>query len=306
MAAELVTRVFTSDITEALRADNSFLAYTKRDDMYVNNNSVELPHAGTDPELVADRSSFPASAVQRTDAATNYVLEEFSTTPTHLQFSEGLIVNYDKRKSIWDGHVKTQLNYMGDRALFRWAESVVNTEATNIATTGTDTRNSTAPASTTVVKKLIKEDILAGKLQLDLANVPAAGRYLIIEPSMLGDILVLDEFTRMDAYGKSNIPDGWVGRIFGFDVIMRSRVVVVDTSGDPKDNATAGATTDTSAALMYHPEFVRTAIGSIKVFTDIGRAEWYGDLVSTAVRFGSIKARNDFAGIVVIREVSST
>lgn len=305
MAAELVTRLFTSEITEALRANNSFLMYSKRDDGYVNNNSVELPHSGADPALAIDRSTFPATAVQRTDVATNYVLEEFSTTPTHLQFSEELVVAYNKRASISDGHIKTQLAHIGDRAAFRWAEQIVNTADANVPTTGT-ARPSTAPASTASVHALAKDDILAGKTQMDLQDVPAEGRMLLIEPSMLADILKLDEFTRMDAYGKSNLPTGWVGKIFGFDVIMRSKVVVCDATGDPVDNTTAAAATDTSAAIMWHPSFVRTAIGSIKVFLETDKPEWYGSLISTAVRFGSLRARNDAAGIVILREDTSS
>jgi len=299
--AELLTRLFLGDITEALRADNSYLAYCKRDDGFVNNNSVELPHAGADPAIVVDRSSFPATAVQRTDVATNYVLEEFSTTPTHLQFSEALVVNYNKRSSILDGHTKALKNSMGDKAAYKWALTIDNLSASNVPTTGT-ARATDAPGSTALPKALTKADILAGKLIQDRDNVPSMGRYLLIPPSMLGDILNLDEFTRMDAYGRSNIPDGWVGRIFGYDVIMRSRVVVYDATDDPKDPDAATAITDTSAALMWHPDSVRAALGSIQIFTDAGRAEWYGDLFSTAVRFGAIEARNDSKGIVVLRE----
>ena len=128
---------------------------------------------------------------------------------------------------------------------------------------------------------------------------------MLITPAMLGDILDLDEFTRMDAYGKSNIPMGWVGRIFGFDVVMRSRTVVFDGSDAIKDTETATAATDTHAAVLWHPMAVRTALGGIKVFVNDDRAEYYGGLFSAAVRFGGLEARNDDKGIVCIREDAS-
>ena len=304
MAAELLTRLFLSEITEALRADNSFMAYAKNDDAFVNNNSVELPHAGTDPTIVIDRSSFPASTAQRTDVATQYVLEELSSDPTHLQYSEELVVAYNKRASILEQHIRSLKEKKGDRCAYYWAAQVKTIDSTNqIPTTGTGTRASDAPGSTVAnVKKLTKADILKGKNLMDKDNVPMTGRYLLIPPSMLSDILELDEFTRMDAYGKSNIPDGWVGLIFGFNVVMRSLVTAYDSSYDIKDTETATATTDVAGAIMYHRDSVRRANGEVKVFLNVERPEYYGSIISAATRFGAKEARNDGKGIVTIVE----
>lgn len=304
MAAELLTRLFLSEITEALRADNSFMAYAKNDDAFVNNNSVELPHAGTDPTIVIDRSSFPASTAQRTDVATQYILEELSSDPTHLQYSEELVVAYNKRASIMEQHVRALKEKKGDRCAYYWGAQIKAIDATRqLPTTGTGTRSTDAPGSTVSnVKKLTKEDILAAKRLMDNDNVPITGRYMLIPAAMLSDILELDEFTRLDAYGKSNIPDGWVGRIFGYDVVMRSRVNVYDVSYDIKDTEAATAATDVSGALLYHRDSVRRANGEVKVFLNIERPEYYGTIMSAATRFGAKEARNDGKGIVSIVE----
>lgn len=303
MAAELLTRLFLKEITEALRADNSFMAYAKNDDAFVNNNSVELPHAGTDPVIVIDRSSFPAAVAQRTDVATQYILEELSSTPTHLQYSEELVVAYNKRVSIMEQHVNSLKEKKGDRCAYYWGAQIKTIAAARqLPTTGTGTRVSDAPTSTAVVKKLTKEDLLAGKKIMDNDNVPMTGRYLLIPAGMLSDILELDEFTRLDAYGKSNIPDGWVGRIFGFDVVMRSLVNLYDVSYDIKDTEAVAAATDVMGALMYHRDAVRRANGEVKVFLDLESPEYYGSIISAATRFGAKEARNDGKGIVSIVE----
>jgi len=303
MAAELITRLFTSEITEALRPGNEFWGYSIRDDAYVNNNSVELPHAGTDPTIEIDRASWPATVSQRTDSATQYLLEELSSDPTHLQFSEELIVNYAKRASIQLGHVQSLRQKMGDRALYKWAANIDSSNV--VATTGTGTRATDAPGSTDVVYKVNKDSILAAKLILDGDDVPMDGRKMLITPAMLGDILAIDEFTRMDAYGRSNIPNGWVGQIFGFDVMVRSRTVVFSGADAVKDTEAATAATDTHSAILWHPSAVRTAVGAVKVFISIDRPEYYGDIFSAAVRFGGLESRNDDKGIVIIREDAS-
>jgi len=306
MAAELVTRYFHSDITEALRLDNSFMQYAKNDDAFVNNNSVELPHAGTDPDIAIDRSSFPGTISQRTDAATQYVLEELSTDPTHLQFSEELIVNYAKRQSITTQHSETIKDTKGDRCAYGWALGVVAATGKHRLTTGTATRASDARGSTvTTAKVLVKADILAVKLLMDKDNVPQENRKMLLPSSMMNDILLLDEFTRMDAYGKSNIPDGWVGRIFGFDVMTRTYVTQHATSTYAiKDPAAATAATDLAGGFIWHPSFVRRANGSIKTFLDIDNPAYYGSIFSAAVRFGALAARNDNVGIYQLIETT--
>ena len=304
MAAELLKRLFLSEITEALRADNSFMQFAKNDDAFVNNNSVELPHAGSDPTIVIDRSSFPGTISQRTDAATQYVLEELSSNPTHLQFSEELIVAYNKRVSIMEQHINALKEKKGDRCSYYWASGV--DAAHRRLTTGTATRASDAPGSTvTTVKVLTKADILAAKLILDKENVPTSGRYLLLPPGMINDILLLDEFTRMDAYGKSNIPDGWVGMIFGFNVLTRTYITSHATSTYTiKDPEAATATTDLAGGIAFHRDFVRRANGEIKVFLDIDDPAYYGSIFSAAVRFGALAARNDKAGIVSLVETT--
>ena len=301
MAAELLKRLFLSEITEQLRADNSYMQFAKNDDAFVNNNSVELPHAGSDPTVVVDRAEFPGTIAKRTDVATQYLLESLSSDPTHLQYDEELTVAYNKRASIMDGHVKKLKETMGDRLAWKWAENV--TGASIIATTGVGTRTASAPGSTATVKKITKADLLSARQVFDVDNIPVSGRKLMVTGQMYNDILGIDDFTHIDKYGLSVIPDGLVGRIFGFDVFIRSRVNAYATGGTTiKDPAAATATTDLGAAIAWHPEFVRRAMGSTKVFLELEKADYYGSVMSALVRFGGLNARNDVKGVVSIVE----
>ena len=262
-----------------------------------------MPHAGTDPVIAIDRSSFPGTISQRTDATTQYILEELSTDPTHLQFSEELIVNYAKRQSITSQHSNVIKDTKGDRCAYGWAAGAV-AASKFVPTTGTATRNSDARGSTvSTVKVLVKADILAAKSVLDLDGVPTEGRRLLVPPSMHNDLLLLDEFTRMDAYGTSNIPDGMVGWVFGFQVMVRRQVTSHTTATYAiKDPAAATAVTDIAGAIAWHPSFVRRANGSIKTFLNIDDPAYFGSIFSTAVRFGALIARNDNVGLVQIIE----
>ena len=301
MAAELLKRYFHNEITEALRADNTFLQFAKNDDAWVNNNSVELPHAGVDPTIVIDRASFPATIAQRTDSATQYILEELSTNPTHLQYSEELTVAYNKRASILDGHIKGLKDKKADRALFKWAENVSG--ASIVPTTGTATRTASASGSTATVKKIDKIDLLNVRQIFDQDDIPQMGRKLLLTAAMYNDILNIDDFTHAEKLGLTVIPDGMVGRIFGFDIFVRSKANRYATGGTTiKDTEAADVATDLGAGLAWHPDFVRRANGSIKVFLEIEKADYYGSIMSAACRFGALNARSDVKGVVSLVE----
>lgn len=66
------------------------------------------------------------------------------------------------------------------------------------------------------------------KVRLDNANVPQAGRYVIVPPWYHGLLLQSDTFVRVDASGTSEaLRNGVVGRAFGFDVAVSNNTTNV-------------------------------------------------------------------------------
>lgn len=66
------------------------------------------------------------------------------------------------------------------------------------------------------------------KVRLDSANVPSAGRYVIVPPWYHGLLLEDDRFVRVDASGTSEaLRNGTVGRALGFDIMMSNNAPLV-------------------------------------------------------------------------------
>src|SRR6187549_431100 len=299
--AELLTRLFTSEIQPKLFPSNSFLSRSMNDDQYVNVNTVELAHSGAIPEVKVDRTILPAPIAKRTDVATNYSIEELTTDPTLLQDSEALVVAYQKRASILDQHIKVQRQKMGNRALYKWAAGASSFRAS----TGT-TRAAGRPAQTGNRKGFGIADILAVQqrffaddVQADLEEINGIA---VMTPRQYSDLLAIAQFTDADKYGSSAIPSGVVRRAFGFDIYVRSQVVVLDSSDALKAEGATGATGDQDAAIFYSPSYVRRAVGAIKTYVDSDKPEYYGSIFSTMVRFGAIAARNDNKGAYLLFE----
>lgn len=298
MAAELLTRYFSNDLAKQLFPDGTFLSYAKNDDAYVNNNSVELPNSGTLPAVTVDRSSFPATATQRTDTAGQYILQEFSTDPTNFQFSEGLMIAYNKRADLLEQHVK-MINEKGEEtALYNWAADGIEV----IVTDGTARANS-LPNATGTRKALTAANIRAALAKLNQQNVPTSGRKIIVNPDMYNDMLGIEDFVRADAFGTSNIPDGLIGRVYGADVFMRSSVTVY-TDTTIKAQGATGLAADNGGAIVWHPDFVRRAKGASTVMLRMQDPLYYGDVLSAVARFGAVQARLDQVGVVAIVEAA--
>jgi N4-gp56 family major capsid protein len=309
MGAELLKRYFDSGITEALRADRTFMQFAMNDDALVNNNTVELAHAGADPTVEINRNTFPATPGQRTDTPTQYTLEELSTDPTFIQYSEEVLVAYAKNQSVMQGHINALRDKMANRLLYKWAAGLTAGTSRRLTTGGSSsaTRTSSAPTSTQEVYKLSEADILAAKNILDEQDVPVEGRKFLIPASFLKDILEIDKFVDADKYGNNgNVASGFVGRVFGMEVYMRSQVnryaSAANATGAIKDTEAAAAVTDVAGALIWHPQMVRRATGSINSFVELDSPIYYGDIMSALARFGGIRARNDNRGIVEIVE----
>ena len=65
-------------------------------------------------------------------------------------------------------------------------------------------------------------------VKLDEANVPKAGRYVIVPPWYHGLLVQSDILAPVDASGSSEtLRNGLVGRLFGFDVLVSNNVPVI-------------------------------------------------------------------------------
>jgi hypothetical protein len=299
--AELLKRYFTTEIQPKLFPSNSFLNRALDDDAFVNNNTVELAHSGTLPDAPVDRAVLPAAIVSRTDVPTNYQLEELTTDPVKIGYSEEVTINYAKRQSILDQKAEIINKKAANRILYKWAAGAANF----IPTVGA-ARNATGPAQTGTRKRLTLDAFYEVKERFHKDDIilenQAVNGIALLTPAQMSDLLRLDEVKDALRYGSANLPEGVVGRLLGFDLMVRSSVLALNAADALKAEGAAGATTDQDAAFFWSPSFVRRAKGAIVPFIDLDKPEYYGSLFSMLVRIGGIPARNDNKGTYIVFE----
>lgn len=99
-----------------------------------------------------------------------------------------------------------------------------------------------------VGSSIAQTDILEARKLLNVANVPANDRYLLISPASEKAMLAIADFVRADAYGSANgLINGELGRIYGMKVLMSN---VAEDAGSIVYHKTAVA-----FALQQAPDY---------------------------------------------------
>lgn len=313
----LLKQTFAKDIQNSLWPVNDFLSQCKDDTMFVNDDKVNLPHAGTTPTVAEGMRTAIATPGVRNDSVTQYELLPISSDPTWLRYNEELIVNYNKRDSILSEHRNALQKSLAERVAFKWARGGDTTSSTNwtnkptrVMTTGADRAvlmpiHAGGSAGTGYRSAVTFQDILNVLSVMNYSDYPADRRIAVIPSAFFSDLLQIEEFKSSDYVNVKPLPGAptsfsWLG----FTWYVRSFVTAWTNAGTPllQDTDTASAVTDCAGALFYHKDAVRAAKGDVKVFLNIDMANLYGSQMSAEVRYGAIGARKDGAGIVNLVE----
>ncbi|MBI1228211.1 MAG: hypothetical protein GC192_23455 [Bacteroidetes bacterium] len=305
--AEATAIVFAKDIEENIYPANEFYKQSTDDTPFIesegNGSVVRKGVAGAKPSVSIDRSSLPATISKRTDDSDDYSIAEFTTDPSLIQVTEDLILRYDKRMSLLQNHIDTINTKVADYLANKWLPD----GASNIVrSSGTATRTASAPSAAGTRKRVIKDDVIKVAEIMNRMDAPANGRFMLIPAEFLSDMLSIDDFVHADKLGsRSNLVEGSIGRILGFDVFMRSSTGVYDNTATPVKKAlgASGAATDNLAALFWYRGWVNRAEGNAKVFLDEDKPEYYGSIMSAMVRAGG-KIRKDKKGVVALVEAA--
>ncbi len=295
----LQTEIWVSDIQETLYQGSEFVNNSTDDSAFVENKTVHLPQSGTSPAIVKDRSSLPATITQRTDSEETYTLSEYTTDPILITDIDELQTSYAKRSSVLGQHVNTLNERIGDETAQIWAPE--GSASLVLRTTGAATADQ--PAGTTATRRLVlKEDIAKMAQKLDTDNMPMNDRFLLMPVSMYYELFQVDALIRRDFTDTTALPTGVINQIFGFNVMVRPTVALHDGSDNKLAVGATPATNDSFSAIAWHRSAVRKALGSIKVFADEDKPEYYGSVFSALIMHGARQSRTGSTGVVALSQ----
>lgn len=294
--------IWVNSIIEGLFADNSFLSKAFSADEFVNaGKTVHIPNAGVASGVVKNRSAFPATVSQRTDVDLTFTLDNYSTNPIKIDLAETVELSYSKRESVLRQDRAVLHNAISEGILYEWLPLIANA----IRTTGGAVLGHT-PSATGNRKAFTKDDVKKAMTTFNKQDIPAEGRYMLVDADMYDQLI--GSMTTQEAmafHAQVDVANGVVGKLYGFNIMMRSRVGVYATAGTKKLWSAAGAATDNAAALAWHTNSVCRALGEVVARESLNDPLYYGDIYSFEVRSGGRSMRNDVAGLLAIVQDAS-
>lgn len=297
--------IWQDHIEGNLFKNNEFLlASTDAGQFVLQGKVVHIPQAGALPNVVKNRSSLPGTIVQRADSDVTYSLDEYTSDPILIPYAETFELSYGKRESVLSEHESSLKQTIADNILVSWSPSV----AASLIRTSGGAAASHIDTTSGNRKKLTVKDIKAAQLALNKQNVPMEGRYALLSADMfqqLTDELSVTDYRDFSA--AYNIKDGVLGRLFGFNIMMRSAVVTYTNDTVPVVNPYGSAVhaDDNDTVLCWQTDALERAIGAVKFFERIDDPTYYGNVYSMSVRMGGRKRRADGKGVVAIVQVAS-
>jgi hypothetical protein len=118
----LQKEIWEKDIIENLFKDNEFANRAFNADQYVlQGKVVHIPVAGTSAVIKKNLTSFPQTAVNRTDSEITYAIDNYYALPRQIQDMEKYELSYDKRQSIVGEDQKQLIQTAMEGLMYRWA-----------------------------------------------------------------------------------------------------------------------------------------------------------------------------------------
>jgi len=299
------SEVWVKYIIGRLWKDNQFLKYAFNDDQYVvggskNGKIVHIPNPGSKPVIVKNRSSYPATAVQRTDSDVSYLLDKYSSDPTHIEAADTMEITYDKIASVFGDHAGQLVETVADDMIIKWLTGIA---APNIVlTSGGASALGNVTGQTGNRKVTVADDLKKVGLAMNLQNVPKADRYALLESNMMDELTTSLTATQYRDFSEyMDAKEGIVGKLHGFTLMERSNVAIAAITTNTID-ALGGAVAadDNTVSMFWQKEAVARALGERKFFENKDDALYQGDIYSALLRAGGRRRRADNSGVVAL------
>lgn len=307
--------IWENHIEEQLLKDNAFLkTFKQADKENIDGRVVHIPQAGKGGDVVKNREVFPAEVKQRTDAIVSYQIDSFTSDPIWIKDAETKQLSYDKRASV--------LQAESDKLKEEVAESVLgaivkantgdntNLPSTSILSTVSDVVVPASADGATGNRKAysIKDLQRARSFFIRQKTFNEGKMFALITAEAEAQMFPADSqvtATYMASVSENERRNGVMYKAYGFNIMVRSNVYVLDDAGAFKPSGAVGAATDDEGILFYNGMAAEFALGDITFFEDLKNPTYYGDIYSYEVLAGARAMRAKSEGLLVIKQAKT-
>lgn len=283
--ATLEKEIWVNQLMENFYPDSSFLKYVRDFSALVDYNAINMAEAGADPKVLVNNTTYPIKITQRVDKPLRIELDKFETENTLVRRPEAIEYSYDQLESVLMGHRNTLRAKTAMKAAHAYAPQEDSTYTPVIQTTG---------AAVSGRKRLQIDDILLLKERYDNAMIPLEGRYLVLNPSHVTDLILFDA---KNLGNLTDLQNGKPKRFAGFNILQ--------TASTPKYNSSLqkiafdGEEEGNFCSFSFHSDEVMKADGDVFMYARENDPAERGTIVGFDKRFIALPIRNKGVGAIV-------
>ncbi len=312
--------IWTNYIVENIFKNNEFLLQSIDESQYVLcGGVVHIPQAGAASGVKRNRTLLPATITRRSDTDVTYALDEFTTDPRFIPEADKVELSYDKMQSCMTEDMSYLSQVIADTMLWNWRPQwyikASKFKSADYLIHGTGLRTG-----------VCVDDFAKAKEVFDKWGIPKDGRRVILNTEMYNQICEdVRTSTLINLSAVYDHVNGRLKKLEGFEIEERSTVLLAsnstlsavsgksyykftgrDLNYSPEDYESivlgdkSADNTACAIGLFWHPNFVRRAIGTTKMFNNDGDPTYYGDIYSFLQRAGGRLSRGDGRGALGI------
>lgn len=283
--ATLEKEIWVNQLMENFYPDSSFLKYARDFSALVDYNAINMAEAGADPKVLVNNTTYPIKITQRVDKPLRIELDKFETENTLVRRPEAIEYSYDQLESVLMGHRNTLRAKTAMKAAHAYAPQKDSTYTPVIQTTG---------AAVSGRKRLQIDDILLLKERYDNAMIPLEGRYLVLNPSHVTDLILFDA---KNLGNLTDLQNGKPKRFAGFNILQTASTPKYDSS--LQKIAFDGEEEGNFCSFSFHSDEVMKADGDVFMYARENDPAERGTIVGFDKRFIALPIRNKGVGAIV-------
>ena len=290
--AGLRKEVWVNQLTKNFYPDSTFLKYAKDFSSLVENDAINMTDVGVDPDVLINNTTYPIIIKERDDSPLRIELKLFETENTIVRDPEAIEYAYNKLENVIMGHrniLRSKTAQIGAHAYAPNSDTLF----TPVITTSGESVNGR--------KRITIEDILYLKERYDSVDIAFEDRYLVLHPSHLSDLILLDVKAFKDI---ADFKNGLPNRLAGFNMLQFSKPATYDFTTKIKKSFGAVATeNDVFSSFSFHAEEVMKADGTVSMYKRENDPELRGTIVGFDKRFIAVPIRNKAIGAILSTKV---
>lgn len=288
----LAKEVWVKQLLEGFYPDDSFLKKATDFSELVDNNKIHIPSSGIDPKVLINNTTYPISTTQRTDEDNVINLAKFETENTLVRRVDAIEYSYDKLESVLSQHRKTLSKAVAMKAAHAFAPNSDSALTPIVETDGEQSKDRI---------RLCFEDILNLKERFDDADIPLEGRYLVLHPKHVSDLLRTD----MKVFKNlTDIVNGEPVKFAGFGIFTFSKTPNYKKVGGVWQKiAYDSEETGQFASFAFQSGEVMKADGDVFMYARENDPEQRGTIVGFDKRFVALPIRGIGVGAIVSKSL---